>query len=314
MSDKVINQMPVKTWNWLKMNEVHIDIPDDMCDVAPIVIHGDEEDGLREMPFVFKNGSSTGGKVDISVDEGKNQIILMDFKAENGDSGDGFAAVDVDITLEKSSELTLVQVHRLSDKFVMTNTIRADIGEKADFHLIQVFLRGAKTYADVEAKLPKRKSALHIDTGYLTTDDRLLDINYNALHSGAKSTSDIDVSGVMCDRSKKNFRGTIDFRLGADQAKGNEIENVLVMDPDVVNKTIPIILCEEEDVEGNHGATIGRLNDDMVYYMRSRGLDDATIREMMKVAPIDAVLRRIPDRAGEFRDRIRIEEGLTDEQ
>ena len=66
------------------------------------------------------------------------------------------------------------------------------------------------------------------------------------------------------------------------------------MDPDVVNKTIPIILCEEEDVEGNHGATIGRMDEDTLYYMKSRGLDEEAIRTMMKPAYIDAVIRRFP--------------------
>lgn len=303
---KTINQMPVKTWNWLKMNEVSLDEPGEIGSIDPIVVQATEEGQVSDLPFVFEDGTNTGGKIEISVDSDINHIAVMDFKND----GSGFASVDIQIKLAKKSRLTLVQVHRLGEKFRFAGRIDADVDEKADFRLIQVFIRGHEIYTDVQTDLRARKSALHIDTGYLTTDDSILDINYNAKHTGALSMSDILVNGAMTGNSEKRFRGTIDFRHGAEGATGNELENVLLMDPDVVNKTIPIILCEEEDVEGNHGATIGRLNDESMYYMMSRGMDEASIREMMKTAYISAALRLAPEEASHIVERIIEEEQL----
>ena len=48
------------------------------------------------------------------------------------------------------------------------------------------------------------------------------------------------------------FRGTIDFKFGAAGAEGEEKEDVLLLGDDVINQTIPLILCAEEDVQGNH--------------------------------------------------------------
>ena len=42
---------------------------------------------------------------------------------------------------------------------------------------------------------------------------------------------------------------------------------MLLLSNDVVNQTIPLILCAEEDVEGNHGATIGKLDDELLFYL-----------------------------------------------
>ena len=64
---------------------------------------------------------------------------------------------------------------------------------------------------------------------------------------------------------KKTFRGTIDFRCGSSGSVGDEQEDVLLLGENIVNKTIPLILCEEEDVDGRHGATIGRLPEDMLF-------------------------------------------------
>ena len=51
-------------------------------------------------------------------------------------------------------------------------------------------------------------------------------------------------------RQSKIFRGTIDFRNGSSGSVGNEKETVLMLGEDVVNKTVPLILCAEEDVVG----------------------------------------------------------------
>lgn len=67
------------------------------------------------------------------------------------------------------------------------------------------------------------------------------------------------------------------------------------MSNDVVNQTIPLILCAEEDVEGNHGATIGKLDDELLFYLESRGMNKEQIYEMMAMAKVDAVCRKIPD-------------------
>lgn len=62
------------------------------------------------------------------------------------------------------------------------------------------------------------------------------------------------------------MRGTIDFVHGCVGAKGDEKEDVLLVGDNMVNQTIPLILCAEEDVEGNHGASIGKLDENMLFY------------------------------------------------
>ncbi|MDD5923128.1 MAG: SufD family Fe-S cluster assembly protein, partial [Eubacteriales bacterium] len=63
----------------------------------------------------------------------------------------------------------------------------------------------------------------------------------------------------------------------------------------VINQTIPVILCTEEDVEGVHGATIGRLAQDMMFYMESRGISEEEIYRMMSRARIESAASAIPD-------------------
>jgi len=71
---------------------------------------------------------------------------------------------------------------------------------------------------------------------------------------------------------------------------------VLLMDDNVVNQTIPVILCDEDDVEGNHGATIGRLDEEILFYMESRGISLEAAYELIAEARMESAIHGIKDR------------------
>ena len=63
----------------------------------------------------------------------------------------------------------------------------------------------------------------------------------------------------------------------------------------VVNKTVPLILCAEENVVGNHGATIGEMDDETLFYFESRGIDRETAEDMLARAAVERLAREIGD-------------------
>lgn len=67
------------------------------------------------------------------------------------------------------------------------------------------------------------------------------------------------------------------------------------MNEEVVNKTVPVILCAEEDVEGSHGASIGRLSDEVLYYMTSRGIPTETAYRLIAEARLEGLINGIGD-------------------
>lgn len=219
--------------------------------------------------------------------------VVMDYTADPAASG--LAAVQTKICAQKNSVLHLVQIQQLGENFTLLNDIGGFCEEGARIELIRLILTGKNTYDGCRVELAGEKSSLGVDIGYLCKGDDHLDMNYDAYHTGRRTTSEMNISGVLRDRAFKLFRGTIDFQNGCSGAVGDELEDVMLMDSTVVNQTIPLILCAEEDVVGNHGATIGRLDDQLLFYMESRGMNREDIYEMMAKARIDAVIRKIPD-------------------
>lgn len=111
------------------------------------------------------------------------------------------------------------------------------------------------------------------------------DFNYELRHRGRKTECEIDANGVLTGTSKKVYRGTIDLVHGCKGAVGTERETVLLANKGVDNKTIPVILCDEDDVAGNHGATIGHVRDEQLFYLACRGLDQNAAEEPGRSAP-----------------------------
>ena len=79
---------------------------------------------------------------------------------------------------------------------------------------------------------------------------------------------------------------------------------------DAVNKTVPLILCAEENVEGTHGATIGDLDAATLFYFESRGISASEAENIMARAAIERLARTIGDEAAQTAILAELEEVL----
>ena len=195
-------------------------------------------------------------------------------------------------------------------------------GDKAYFGWYRVVLGGAESYDNCSVTLAGKESSFSANVCYRLDGTEKYDLNCEAVHTGKRTQSAISASGVLADKASKLMRGTIDFRTGCSGSVGNETEDVLLLSEEVRNQSVPVILCgsvgnetedvlllseevrnqsvpvilcSEEDVAGNHGASIGRPDEDMLFYMETRGVDEETACEMLARAKIDSVIRKIPD-------------------
>lgn len=249
---------------------------------------GKPKDPLR-MKLDFKAGD--GGVFDFLLEEGAALTVIMDLTSE--EEGDG--ALQVKYDLQKNASLTLVQIMRMGKDFRFLNDIGGNQEERSEVRILHLFLSGDKIYQGCRSRLTGAESRFEVKAAYDVAGRSLLDMNYEAEHLGKKTESDIVAKGVLADEATKTFRATIDFVKGSSGSKGAELEDALLIDGTVVNRTIPVILCTEEDVEGEHGATIGELDEGTLFYLQSRGLDKEAIFEMMRRARIREVIDQIPD-------------------
>ena len=232
---------------------------------------------------------------------GENAQVTALYVSESAEDAAGVLALSVRVVLEKGASLKLALVQLLGSGFTALSDVGLSAADGAGAELIQMELGADRSYVGVQPELIGKEASFDSAMGYLANGEQRLDINYNAVQRGRQTRCAMTFDGVLGDRAQKVFRGTIDFRNGSSGSKGEEQENVLLLSNDVENRTMPVILCEEEDVEGSHGATIGRLDEQVLFYLATRGIDAAEAQKMMVRARLGAVARRIPDEAARRR-------------
>lgn len=292
MSTVKLNTLPAPTFSWLGVNDIQADVG-----------------ALDNGTYALDNGSCTevlsGGAYEITAQGGEIREAVM-FISPN-DS----AQVSTTVKAGSSSAVRLVQV--FDGKAQTVSSVKALLEDDAGFELVQLYLGTGSTISEIDTQLGGRKSEFTANIGYLLGGDDKLDINLIARHLGKKTKSQITAKGVMNDSAQKTFKGTIDFVSGSAGASGAENEDVLLIGEKVVNKTVPLILCAEEDVEGSHGASIGRVDEEHIFYMQSRGLPQEKIVQLMAQSKIAQIVNTIADEQVRARINNKIGRGKDDE-
>ncbi len=228
----------------------------------------------------------------IYVKEDSELTVIELFESENRRN---LAGLQTRVYVCEGAILKLVRVNLLSENTDHFDDLGIHLENNGKAELVQLELGGRKSYIGVRTEMVGRKSEYYSDTGYICRGESLLDMNFVTNEWGKKVSCNMDASGVLLDRAEKVYRGTVDFKEGAKGAKGFEKENTLLFGSEIINKSVPLILCHEEEVEGDHGATIGRIDEKLLFYIKSRGISDEAAKQLMTEAYINAVTDKIGD-------------------
>ncbi len=270
-----------------------------------------DESASVVMRFTLEAGTAQVSQQAVIAEAGARLTLIMLYTEKNGagaascaGSGEAcatatadapFHAVQTKLWAKPGSSIHLVKVNLTGASTTALDDTAFYCEDGASVVVTQLELGGKNVYAGCAATLAGSKSAFKSDTAYSVRAQQLLDMNYAVYHQGKATETNMAVKGVVADDAVKVYRGTIDFQRGCAGATGNEQEETLLLSPTAVNKSIPVILCDEEDVSGAHGATIGRLSADELFYMQSRGISEVEAKRMMSRAKIASVAHLIPD-------------------
>jgi len=273
------------------------------ADIKVTLIQTNENTSVTS-PVILKNNLSdkenTLSRQVIIVPDGATMSVIMQYDSE--DDAEIVEGVSTKFYVGKNATLNLVKIQMLGKKVRFFDDIGGVVEEKGCFNFVSMQLGAAKAYNGLYVNLLGKESQSNVNCGYLASGNQFYDFNYVALQRGVKTVSNAVYRGILIDNASKNWRGSLDFRKGSSGSVGDEQEDTLLLSENVVNRTIPLILCGEEDVDGRHGATIGQLSDDMLFYMEARGIDKENAKKIMVRARLDSIARMIPD--GELRNNV----------
>lgn len=232
---------------------------------------------------------SAAAQIIYAKENTKGTIILI-YK------GNGPASIlQTKVYAESYANIHLIKAQLLDSGALHFDDTQVFCEENASVKFTQIELGASHVNSGLHVNLNGYQSSFDSKVAYLCQNDQILDMNHIVYHYGKKSECNMQVDGTLKDNAQKAYRGTIDLKKGCCGAKGHEMEETLLLSPKTVNKSLPVILCDEEDVEGEHGATIGRLSSDILFYMQSRGINEKEAEVLMSRAKIQAAVDLIPD-------------------
>ena len=219
---------------------------------------------------------NTGAKANVEADAAAGTKADTETKVDTDTPGTADApatsAALVRIVAEKHARIHLVEMLGVDDDQQHLESVGIEAHEDAVCDVRQYALGGGAVGMGLAVNLVGNRARLDLNNRYHACHEELLDINHVARMRGCATRAEIVESGILNDSAHKTLRATIDLIRSSKDAKGNEAETVQILGDGVVNKTMPVILCDEDNVTGNHGATIGSVSPEQIEYLQARGL------------------------------------------
>ena len=304
-----VNDTPVRTArNFLINNiEVELDIPEKIAEFKNIEIINDKsiiDNQTSNKPLIYGNGKileelnheTANNKIRIQTNS-KNENVKIIY---NFDDNNLNLINQIEIIANNDANVTIVYKSNTLNRCLHNGIIRTIVNKdaKLNINIVNLLNENSDNFEAIENTLEANSKLKYtiIDIGgktsvsnyysniigenadndlksiYLGIDNQRKDINYIAELRGVKTNIDIDVQGALQDSAKKNFKGTIDFKKGCKKAKGNENEYCMLLSDKAKSIALPMLLCTEDNVEGNHSTASGKIDNNQLFYIMSRGL------------------------------------------
>ena len=197
------------------------------------------------------------------------------------------------VKAENNANLNIIVVNLLNNDSYNFISIENELKEKANVHFTMVDFGGKNSITNYYSNLIGEEANNSLDSIYLGAEKQLFDLNYIGELYGKKSNMNIEVQGALKDSATKHFKGTIDFKKGCKKAKGNENESCMLLSDTAKSMALPVLLCNEEDVEGNHATSSGKIGEKELFYIMSRGFELKEARKIMVKAKFNTILENI---------------------
>jgi Fe-S cluster assembly protein SufD len=185
---------------------------------------------------------------------------------------------------------------KLQDEAVAAFHIATIAGEfgRASNVTVHSFALGAKlSRTNIRTKLAGEGLECILNGLYLTRDEQLADHHMIVEHAQPHCASHEYFNGILDDKSKGVFHGRILVQQIAQKTDAKQTNKNLLLSDDATADTKPQLEIYADDVKCTHGATIGQLNDESIFYLRARGIGRENARRMLLHAFAGEIIERI---------------------
>lgn len=246
----------------------------------------------------------------VKANENSNLNLTLDYFSTN--LKNGFRNSVIEIEAEKNSNVNIVLSQRFSLDVLSIQSVYINAKCDANVKVIQIDLGSKENYVSYVSDLSEKNSNIDIKSIYFGEKNQKLDYNYISNQIAKDTNYNLYIKGALADKVCKTCKASIDFKRGSSGSKGAEEEFVTLLSDDVRNVAVPILLCTEDDVEGLHAASAGKIDENILFYIMSRGFSESNAKKLILESQFAQIIDLIEDEDIRSRVYLTLSEKLSE--
>lgn len=258
---------------------------------SQIAINVKENDNIKVTYDFDDDNLQLVNQIDICATGNAN--IIIEYKSST--NKECFHNGVIKVFAKENAKLNITVINLLNNNSEHFEAMENILEDNSDLNYTIIDIGGKNSIQNYYSNIIGKSAKNDLKTIYLGSENQIKDINYIAELRGQKSFVDIDVQGALKENAKKNFKGTIDFKKRCKQAKGNENEFCMLLSEKAKSLALPMLLCTEDDVEGNHSTASGKVDKEQLFYIMTRGLSYKEAVKLIVRANFNKTIERILD-------------------
>ena len=196
---------------------------------------------------------------------------------------------------KENSKGSITYINTMNNNSINMIAVENKLEENSNITHNIIDIGGNTRLYNINSKVEGYQAENYVNNIYIGKENDIIDINYNLENIGKKTVNNLMVEGVLNDYSKKNFRGIIDFKEGSTSSVGQENENCVLLSDTCRTRSLPALLCHEEDVVGAHGESSGKVSKEKLFYLMARGYTQKEAEKLIVTANFNKIINKIND-------------------
>ena len=244
------------------------------------------------------------------LEEGAS-VTFVSKSASPSEEGQTLHAGIVELHVGPGANLRFVELQSWGENVWNFTHERADVDRDGNLDWIFGAIGSHLTKNFSELNLVGAGSTGKMSGFYFTDHDQHLDHDTQQIHLAPHTTSDLLFKGALVHQSRSVWQGMIYVAPGAQKTDGYQANRNLVLSRKARANSIPGLEILADDVRCTHGATVGKIDPDQIFYLRSRGIPKTEAERLIVEGFFDPIMQRIPFEGVRTRFQQAIEDKMT---
>ncbi len=222
--------------------------------------------------------------------------------------GSYFLNTVAEIHVEDGAHLTHIRLQHEALTAFHVSTTYVDVAAGGTYDSFTLNLGARLSRTEVHAQLSGKTAIAHLNAAQILSGSQHSDFTTVVRHVAPNCTSRQTVKNVLSGRSRGVFQGKIEVARQAQKTDGYQMNQALLLSPLAEVDTKPELEIFADDVKCSHGATVGALDPEQMFYLRSRGISEVEARSVLVRAFLAEALDAVADDAIRLRLEAAVEQ------